>query len=80
MRIHGQSVEVRARIEEIPALSAHADQGELLEWFSKIPARPRRTYLVHGEEPARKALADKIRSELSLDVRLPLRNQSEELG
>ncbi|MGH9442481.1 MAG: MBL fold metallo-hydrolase RNA specificity domain-containing protein [Thermoanaerobaculia bacterium] len=79
IRIYGQSVEVRARIEQIPALSAHADQGELLEWFSRIPGKPRRTYLVHGEEPARIALAARIRSELGFDVRLPERNQTEEL-
>ena len=79
VRIFGQSVDIRARIEEIPALSAHADQNELVEWFSKIPKRPRRTYLVHGEDPARKALAERLRSELSLDVRLPARNQAEEL-
>ncbi len=78
-RIHGMSVEIRARIEQIPALSAHADQGELVEWFSKIPVKPRRTYLVHGEDAAREALAGKLRA-LSIDVRLPLRNQSEALG
>ena len=80
VRIHGQSVDVRARIEEIPALSAHADQGELVAWFSKIPARPRRTFLVHGEEPARKALAEKIRSELHFEVELPQKGQTEVLA
>ena len=79
VQIFGKSVEVRARVEEIPALSAHADQSELLEWFSKIPQKPRRTYLVHGEDPARAALAEKIRSELAFDVALPVRNQTEDL-
>ncbi|HWC65726.1 MAG TPA: MBL fold metallo-hydrolase [Thermoanaerobaculia bacterium] len=78
-RIHGESVPVRARIEEIPALSAHADQQELLDWFSKIPESPKRTYLVHGEDPARAALAERIRSELKFEVVLPRQNQAEEL-
>jgi metallo-beta-lactamase family protein len=79
VRIHGEIVPVAARIEEIPALSAHADQAELVEWFSKVPAPPARTFLVHGEDAARTALAGRIRGDLHYDVALPLRNQAEEL-
>jgi metallo-beta-lactamase family protein len=79
-RIHGQSVPVNARIEKIPALSAHADRDELFEWFSRIPKPPKATFLVHAEEPAREAFAEKLRSELKLDVRLPRLAQSEELA
>ncbi len=78
-RIHGESVPVRAKIEVIPALSAHADQSELIEWFSKIPEPPARTFLVHGEDPARQALAGRIRSELRFDVALPGRGSAEDL-
>ncbi|HET7452763.1 MAG TPA: MBL fold metallo-hydrolase [Thermoanaerobaculia bacterium] len=78
-RIHGEDVPVRARIEKIPALSAHADQVELLEWIGKIPEPPAKTFLVHGEDPAREALAARLRSERHFDVELPVRNQSMEL-
>lgn len=80
VRIHGQNVPVRARIESIPAFSAHADQRELLEWFSKIPAPPRMTYLVHGEEKARRALEQKIREDLHFEVKLPERGDAEQLA
>jgi metallo-beta-lactamase family protein len=79
VRIHGEIVPVAARIEEIPALSAHADQAELVEWFAKIPAPPERTFLVHGEDAARAALAGRIRNELHYDVTLPRRDQAEDL-
>jgi metallo-beta-lactamase family protein len=79
VRIHGEIVPVAARIEEIPALSAHADQAELVEWFAKIPAPPERTFLVHGEDAARTALAGRIRDELHHEVSLPLRGQAEDL-
>ena len=78
-RIHGQSVPVNARIEKIPALSAHADRDELFEWFSRIPKPPKATYLVHAEEPAREAFAGKLRDELKFEVRLPRLQQREEL-
>ncbi len=78
-RIHGENVPVRARIEKIPSLSAHADQRELIEWISAIPEPPRRTFLVHGEDPARRALAERIRAELHFDVSLPVEDQTEDL-
>lgn len=79
-RIHGQTVPVNARIEKIPALSAHADEDELFDWFSKIPKPPKVTYLVHAEEPARQAFAEKVRGALKLEVRLPAQNQMEALA
>ena len=79
VRIHGEIVPVAARIEQIPALSAHADQAELVEWFSKIAAPPARTFLVHGEDAARAALAGRIREALRFDVALPAQNHAEEL-
>lgn len=80
VRIHGREVPVNARIESIPALSAHADRDELFEWFSKIPEPPRTTYLVHAEEPARAAFAKKLRDELKLEVKLPALRQTEDLA
>jgi metallo-beta-lactamase family protein len=54
--IHGRPVEVRAEIRQIQGLSAHADADELLRWCRALPAEPRRTFLNHGEDAARKAL------------------------
>lgn len=55
--IHGRRVAVEARIVQFQGLSAHADRGELLRWCGALPAPPRRIFLNHGEDPARKALA-----------------------
>jgi metallo-beta-lactamase family protein len=55
--IHGVSVPVGAEVLLLSSLSAHADAGELLRWCDELPAKPRRIFLNHGEDPARKALA-----------------------
>jgi metallo-beta-lactamase family protein len=55
--IHGQEVAVRAQVRYLPMLSAHADRDELLRWAGGLEAPPRRVFLNHGEDPARKALA-----------------------
>ncbi len=55
--IHGRRVAVEAHIVQFQGLSAHADRGELMRWCGALPAPPRRIFLNHGEDPARKALA-----------------------
>jgi len=60
VRIHGRDVQVRARVETLNGLSAHADQGELLQWLAGFESPPKTTYLVHGEPDAAETLAVKI--------------------
>jgi metallo-beta-lactamase family protein len=57
IRMHGRTVPVRARIETIDGLSAHADRGEILRWLKGAEGRPGGVHLVHGEPDARDALA-----------------------
>jgi metallo-beta-lactamase family protein len=71
LRMHGQDVPVRALVEQVPGLSAHADQSELLRWLRGMPAPPRRTVVVHGEPEASAAFAAKLRDELGHDCRVP---------
>lgn len=68
--IYGDRVPVRAKIHTIGGLSAHADQGGLLDWLRPIEGQPE-VWLVHGEDRARNALAERIRGELKLKVELP---------
>jgi metallo-beta-lactamase family protein len=60
VRIHGRQVKVRARVEMLNGLSAHADQGELLQWLAGFEAPPRSTHLVHGEPDAARTLGARI--------------------
>ncbi len=56
-RIYGEEFEVRAKIEEIDGYSAHADEGELLDFVAAIPNKPKRVFVVHGEPDAANAMA-----------------------
>ncbi|MFP5285340.1 MAG: MBL fold metallo-hydrolase RNA specificity domain-containing protein, partial [Thermoanaerobaculia bacterium] len=62
--IHGHTVWVKARIHQLQGLSAHADRDELLRWCRALPEAPRRVFLNHGEDPARKALRTAVAEEL----------------
>jgi len=57
--LEGQSVAVRAQVETLDGLSAHADREELLSWISALPA-PRRVVINHGEPETQRAFAQFI--------------------
>ncbi len=69
VRIHGETVKVNAQIHTIGGLSAHADQGGLLEWYGHFKNSPP-VWLVHGEDAAREALAEKLRTRFGCTVGL----------
>jgi metallo-beta-lactamase family protein len=52
LRIHGEDVPVRARIESVTGFSAHADRNDLARWVRTAPHRPDRVFCVHGEASA----------------------------
>ena len=70
LKIFGQTVPVRAGVERIDALSAHADAGEILRWLGGLTRPPRATYLVHGEPEASNALATAIRARYGWSVQI----------
>lgn len=55
--LEGKEVPVRARLETLRGLSAHADRDELLAWLSHVP-NVKRVGLHHGEAAAQRALVE----------------------
>ena len=78
-KIHGQQVPIRAKIENISGFSGHGDYQEILAWLTAFNKAPEKTFLVHGEEEASRALADKIREHLGWHVEIPEYGQHFEL-
>jgi metallo-beta-lactamase family protein len=68
VKIHGELVPVRARIESMENLSGHADYGEILRWLGRFSKAPTKTWLVHGEPRAAESLRQKIAAQLHWDV------------
>lgn len=60
VRIHGEEVAVKARIRTIESFSAHADQGELINWVqARLPVR-NTIFMTHGEPRAMTVLREKL--------------------
>ena len=71
LRIYGIEVPVRAKIYNIEGLSAHADQGELMNWAESFCEKPKMTFVVHGEKESSEALAFKLQEELGWNTVIP---------
>ncbi|AHE97950.1 MBL fold metallo-hydrolase [Thioalkalivibrio paradoxus] len=61
LKMHGRHMRVRAQVDVLEGLSAHADCDELQQWLAAAASVPRQVWLVHGEAAARAALAEALR-------------------
>jgi metallo-beta-lactamase family protein len=80
VRIFAEAVPVRARVFTIGGLSAHADQGGLLQWLSGFTAPPANTWVVHGEPLAGIAMRDRIRESLDWRAEMAVQGKVIALG
>jgi len=71
IKIHGKMWPVRAAVEVLHNLSAHADYAEILDWLGNFEAPPKHTFVTHGEPEAASSLAMKIQDRLSWQVSVP---------
>ena len=71
IRMHGRDIAVRARIEKIDSMSAHADRSEVLRWLGTMPTPPRQLCLVHGEPEPMDALKSLIGERLGWATHTP---------
>jgi metallo-beta-lactamase family protein len=75
IKMFGEEYVVKARMETLGGLSAHAGQTGLVEWIGAFDPPPR-TLLIHGEPRAQDALAERLWRERGLKVEIPARGQS----
>lgn len=69
--IFGQKIPVNATVHTLNGFSGHADQRELINWFSALaPSRPK-VVLTHGEDRGRNSLAALIRQQHGIEAALP---------
>jgi len=78
LRIHGRDIPVRATVRRVDALSGHADRREIGRWLADLPA-PKRTFLVHGEPPAARGMAEFLAATLRFETTIPTIGESCEL-
>ena len=71
VKFYGKYYPVKAQVEYLQSLSAHADRDELLDWAGSIKQKPERVFIVHGEPQASDMLRLKLKDELGWDSEIP---------
>jgi metallo-beta-lactamase family protein len=79
VRIFGEPYRANAHVEVLQGFSGHADRDELIAWVGEIERKPRRTFLVHGEEKPAFALAAAINQQFGIQVDVPEWKQTVDL-
>jgi metallo-beta-lactamase family protein len=79
IKIHGKYYPVLANILEIKGLSAHGDQKDLLNWLSALENKPKKVFLVQGENEPADELRIKIVEKYGFDCSVAMMGQEFEL-
>lgn len=71
VKIFGEEIAVNAEIVYIDGYSGHADQKLLMNFVGEFKEKPKKIFLVHGEEEAQNVLKSKIEEEYGIDTEIP---------
>jgi metallo-beta-lactamase family protein len=71
IKIHGEYIPVRANVEYVSNLSAHADYSEIIDWLGGFETPPKKTFITHGEPLAADAMRLHIEEQLNWQVIVP---------
>ena len=71
LKIYGKYYDVKANVESIQSLSAHADQQELIHWLKDIKNKPEKVFIVHGEAQAADTFRNKLKDTYGWDSVIP---------
>lgn len=74
IKMHGNLIPVRAHIAKVNSFSVHADADELLEWLGNA-SKPGKIFVIHGEQGAQEAMANRIVDQLNWNAIVPKPSQ-----
>jgi metallo-beta-lactamase family protein len=80
VKIHGELWPIRAQVEEIDTLSAHADSDGIVQWVHQLQQKPQRIFVTHGEPAAADSLRHRLASDRNCDVSVPDLYQTVSIG
>lgn len=71
VKLLGEEIAVLAKIHSVEGFSGHADQTDLLNWVSAFKKKPKKVFLVHGEEESSAALSELIKNREGIPTVIP---------
>lgn len=71
VKIFGEPIEVRARIESLHGVSGHADMNGLLKWLKGFRTLPQHVFVVHGEDEVTEEFARTVEEQFGCPAFAP---------
>lgn len=74
VKMHGNLIPVKSHISKVSSFSVHADADELIAWLGKAD-KPGKVFVIHGEQGAQEAMANRLVEELNWNAIVPKPSQ-----
>ena len=71
VKIFGEEIQVNAEIHSLEGFSGHADREGIIRWVKSFKNKPKKIFVVHGEEEATEEISRKIEEELKIKTHIP---------
>ena len=71
VKLFSEVVAVRAKVYTIGGLSAHADKNGLMDWLTHFSKKPKKVFIVHGEEKTSIDFAQSVHERFLIDAHVP---------
>lgn len=63
VKLFNETIEVRAQVKTLAGLSGHADKDGLIEWINAFEEKPKKVFVVHGEDAVCTSFAECLKVE-----------------
>ncbi len=71
VQLFGEEITVRAHIQKLEGMSSHADNIGLIEWLGNFERKPKKVFVVHGDDAVCDSFSERLRAEYGYDADAP---------
>ena len=71
VKLFGEPIEVRASIRVLSGISGHADQAGLETWVNSFEPKPKKVFVIHGEDSVTEIFSARLQGLYGLDAQAP---------
>lgn len=71
IKLFGEEIEIRAEIRKMEGISGHADKKGLIKWITEFHPKPRKVFVVHGEDSVCDEFTVCLREEYGMNAEAP---------
>ena len=71
VKLFGENIVVKAEVLSLPGISGHADREGLIRWGATLKNKPKKVFVVHGDDEVVEPFAHLLTEELGWDTMAP---------